>query len=320
MRALKEFGGASPAFRLPIQTSASTTWLGEEMPKQEERAEAMAFQIDGWKEGQAVLTKEEVFALNKRMILARDQPNDKQLWLGTPDRLHQLNVEDIGGILTLSVFQSQYLGTQPEQEDQLAAPEQTVIICSARPSGTKDGSKFLLHDNSNQPNIGDTQQQSDNRYMPSGFAIPKAVNPILAIASCQTRATSDAKMEDWYNAIRADHILFPRGDELLQPVVLVFHSEAARHARCSRLGGSRDFDSNVGKLVTSSARRRRDIQTPYSKPCMPQIHQNEANILMQTALQDGRLGWCLRGWQCIWTTCTSLSTRCLDIHTPTASH
>ncbi|GKZ00905.1 hypothetical protein MPSEU_001042200 [Mayamaea pseudoterrestris] len=152
--------------------------------------------------------------------------SDKQLWLGTPDRLHQLNVQDIGGIMTLSVFQSKYLGDQPKPEDPLATHEQTVIICSARPAGTKDGSKFLLRSDEHLAD-SDSNNSDTQRFKPSGFPIPKAVNPILAAASCQTRAPRNAKIDEWYKAISSDHILFPRGDEVMQPVVLVFHQDEA---------------------------------------------------------------------------------------------
>ncbi|GKY97508.1 hypothetical protein MPSEU_000709000 [Mayamaea pseudoterrestris] len=238
--ALKEFGGASPAFRLPIQTKASTTWLAKETPKKEERAAAMALQIDGWTEGQAVLTKEEVYALNKEMTMQEGLDGDgKHLWLGTPTRLKMLATENIGGILTLSSLRKQFSGAgEPEADGSTLGHEQLAIICSAMPSGTALGQKYILEDTklghlvTNGPEMEpEGLSDADDPFAPtlalspSGFDAPPAVNPILASLSRQTRAPLQATREEWFEEIKMDMAIFPRGDKLLQPVMLCIHED-----------------------------------------------------------------------------------------------
>ncbi|GKY95475.1 hypothetical protein MPSEU_000509100 [Mayamaea pseudoterrestris] len=238
--ALKEFGGASPAFRLPIQTKASTTWLGEETPKREERAAAMELQIDGWTEGQVVLTKEEVYALNKEMTKQEGLDGDgKHMWHGTPTRLKLLTTENIGGILTLSSLRKQYSGAgAPGADETHPGKEQLVIICSAMPSGTALGEKYSLHDTklghsvTNGPEmdnegLSDTDDPVEPTLLlsPSGFDAPQAMVPILASLSRQTRAPLQSTREEWFEEIKMDMAVFPRGDKMLQPVMLCIHEE-----------------------------------------------------------------------------------------------
>ncbi|GKY97595.1 hypothetical protein MPSEU_000717900 [Mayamaea pseudoterrestris] len=225
--------GSPASFRLPIETKIKTTWLGANVPPKDERAAAMEFQIDGWATGNEVVTREQVLELHKRMSLS-DEPagGGQQLWLGTPARLRKLMQEDIGGILSLSTFQRQYHGNQqPDHEDPTAAAGQTVIVCSARPVGTKDGLKYSVQSEEEQLETpqedGDAPLSVAPRYQPSGFPITPAINPVLATVARNSREDRTDTIDDWYTNIMEDMLIFPRGDKLLQPMVLLFHKDDA---------------------------------------------------------------------------------------------
>ncbi|GKY95037.1 hypothetical protein MPSEU_000468000 [Mayamaea pseudoterrestris] len=129
----------------PIPCKASTMWLEEEMPKKEERAAAMAMQIDGWMEGHVVLTKEDVYTLNKEMTKEDGLTVDgKHLLLGTPTRLKLLTTEHWWHFDTLILTQA-FLGAGASGANEThPGNEQLGIICSAMPLGTALGEKHSL--------------------------------------------------------------------------------------------------------------------------------------------------------------------------------
>ncbi|GKY94656.1 hypothetical protein MPSEU_000431000 [Mayamaea pseudoterrestris] len=215
--------GSPASFRLPIETKIKTTWLGANVPPKDERAAAMEFQIDGWATGNEVVTREQVLELHKRMSLS-DEPagGGQQLWLGTPARLRKLTQEDIGGILSLSTFQRQYHGNQqPDHEDQTAAAGQTVIVCSERPWAQRTDSSTV---SSLRKKSWRRHRETRRRTIECCAA---RYQPILATVARNSREDRTDTIDDWYTNIMEDMLIFPRGDKLLQPMVLLFHKDDA---------------------------------------------------------------------------------------------
>ncbi|GKY95477.1 hypothetical protein MPSEU_000509300 [Mayamaea pseudoterrestris] len=160
----------------------------------------------------------------------------KQWWLGTPARLKQLTSENIGGFLTLSAMHKQY--HEESLEETTETGEQLVIICSAMPSSTLNGQKYIVGNSKLSLSDTDGHEMMEEGLLatedpfvpvshmePSGFPAPQAVVPILACLSRMTRAEKEDTSDDWYAKIHSDIAVFPRGDKLLQPVLFVIHTD-----------------------------------------------------------------------------------------------